>query len=353
MGPPGQRRWAGPARCQALRGGCSNSPVTTTRPRAAVASTTAAVTPGVVVALLTVYLVWGSTYLAIKYAVAGLPPFLAMGVRFLLAGALLALAVLALRGRAAFRVPLGHSVTAAVCGLLLLVGGNGVVAVAEQDVDSGLAALLIAGTPLWVVLLRAALRERPSAGTVAGLLLGLTGVAVLLLPGVRGATDLGPLLLVCLSSVLWSCGTVLATRRPVPADPFVTTVVQMAAGGTGLIVLGSLGGEWGRLDLAGTQASSWIAFAYLVLVGSIVGYSAYVWLLARAPLSLATTYAYVNPAVAVALGALFRSEPLTPNVLVGGAVIIAAVAWVITSEARSRRRPVPLREDGATPIEPT
>jgi drug/metabolite transporter (DMT)-like permease len=310
------------------------------------------VTPGVVAALLTVYLVWGSTYLAIKYAVAGLPPFLAMGVRFLLAGTVLMLAVLALRGRAAFRITRPQLLTAAVCGLFLLVGGNGVVAVAEQDVDSGLAALLIAGTPLWVVLLRAVLRDRPSVATMAGLLLGLTGVAVLLLPGVRGAADLGPLLLVCLSSVLWSCGTVLATRRPVPADPFVTSVVQMAAGGVGLVVLGSLGGEWGRLDLAATPATSWIAFAYLVLVGSCVGYSAYVWLLARAPLSLATTYAYVNPAVAVALGAMFRSEPLTSNVLVGGSLIIAAVAWVITSEARARRRPLPGRDAGASPIEP-
>jgi drug/metabolite transporter (DMT)-like permease len=310
------------------------------------------VTPGVVVALLTVYLVWGSTYLAIKYTVAGLPPFLSMGARFLLAGTLLMGTVLALRGRAAFRVTRTQCATAALCGLFLLVGGNGLVAVAEQDVDSGLAALLIAGTPLWVVLLRALLRDRPSVGTMAGLLLGMTGVAVLLLPGIQGAADLGPLLLVCLSSVLWSCGTVLATRRPMPADPFVTTVLQMAAGGAGLVVIGSLGGEWGRLDLAGTHPSSWVAFAYLVLVGSVVGYSAYVWLLARAPLSLATTYAYVNPAVAVALGALFRSEPLTANVLVGGAIIIAAVAWVITSEARARRRPLPGRDAGANPIEP-
>jgi drug/metabolite transporter (DMT)-like permease len=306
----------------------------------------------VVVALVTVYLVWGSTYLGIKYAVAGLPPFLAMGVRFLLAGAVLCAAVLLLRGRGALRMARSRAATAALCGLFLLVGGNGLVAVAEQDVDSGLAALLIAGTPLWVVLLRALLRDRPSAGTVAGLLLGLTGVAVLLLPGVRGAAALGPMLLVCLSSVLWSVGTVLATRRPMPADPFAATVVEMAAGGVGLVVLGSVGGEWGRLDLAGTSPSAWIAFSCLVLVGSVIGYSAYVWLLARAPLSLATTYAYVNPAVAVALGALFLSEPLTSNVLVGGAVIIAAVAWVITSEARARRRPVLGRDAGATPIEP-
>ena len=307
------------------------------------------VTGGVVVALLTVYLVWGSTYLAIKYTVTDLPPLLAMGVRFLVAGALIAGLVLLVLGRPAFRATGPELRTAAVCGLFLVVGGNGLVAIAEQDVDSGLAALLIAGTPLWVVVLRALLHDRPSTATVLGLLLGMTGVAVLLLPGISGAAALGPLLLLCLSSVLWSCGTVLATRRPMPADPFVTTVVEMAVGGAAMVLLGSLGGEWGRLDLGAVSTPSWVAFGYLVVVGSLAGYSAYVWLLARAPLSLATTYAYVNPAVAVALGALFLAEPLTPSVLVGGAVIIVAVALVITSESRSRRRPV--RSD-AVPAEP-
>ncbi|UOY01590.1 EamA family transporter [Blastococcus sp. PRF04-17] len=331
--------------------------MTATAPRASAGATEAPdrpVTMGVLVALGTVYLVWGSTYLAIKYVVeGGLPPFVAMGARFLLAGLVLTVPLLLVRGPAVFAMTRAQLITASVCGLFLLVGGNGLVAVAEQDVDSGLAALLIAGTPLWVVLLRAALRDRPSVATVAGLLLGLVGVALLLLPGVQGAARLGPLLLVCLSSFLWSCGTVLATRRPMPADPFVSTVVEMAVGGTTMVLLGSVGGEWGRLDLGRTEPSSWIAFGYLVLVGSVVGYSAYVWLLARAPLSLATTYAYVNPAVAVALGALFLSEPLTSNVLIGGAVIIAAVAWVITAESRSRRRPLPGREAGAPPVEPT
>jgi drug/metabolite transporter (DMT)-like permease len=134
-----------------------------------------------------------------------------------------------------------------------------------------------------------------------------------------------------------------------PADPFVTTVVEMAVGGAAMVVLGSIGGEWTRLDLGAVHASSWIAFAYLVLVGSLAGYSAYVWLLARAPLSLATTYAYVNPAVAVVLGALFLDEPLTGSVLGGGAVIIVAVAVVISAESRRRR---PARGD-AVPVEPT
>jgi drug/metabolite transporter (DMT)-like permease len=310
------------------------------------------VTAGVLVALATVYVVWGSTYLAIKYVVGSLPPFLSMGARFLLAGLILLAVVLVSRGRPAFRMTRGQFVAAAVTGLFLLVGGNGLVAVAEQHVDSSLAALLIAGTPLWVVLIRAILRDRPAVATVAGLLIGMTGVAVLLLPGVQGDAELGPLLLVVLSSVLWSVGTVLATRRPLPADPFVTTVVEMAVGGTAMVALGSLGGEWGRLDLSSAGPSAWIAFAYLVVVGSVIGYSSYVWLLARAPLSLATTYAYVNPAVAVVLGAWFLAEPLTANVLVGGGVIIAAVAFVITAESRGRRSPMPTTREGASPIEP-
>lgn len=310
------------------------------------------VTPAALVALGTVYVVWGSTYLAIKYTVATLPPFLAMGSRFLIAGALLAVVVLGRRGRAAFQMTWRQAVTAASVGLFLLVGGNGVLAVAEQDIDSGLAALIIAGTPLWVVLLRAMLRDRPSADTVGGLVLGIVGVAVLLLPGLSGARDLGPLLLVCLSSVLWACGTVLSTRRPMPTDPFITTVVEMAAGGSAMMLLGTLGGEWGRLDVGAASSESWIAFGYLVLVGSLVGYSAYVWLLANAPLTLVTTYAYVNPAVAVGLGALFLAEPLTAHVVVGGSVIIVAVALVITSESRARRRSMTIRDDGAVPLEP-
>jgi len=329
--------------------GVTRTPDSRTRPAVGTAvDADRPVTGGVVVALLTVYLVWGSTYLAIRYTVADLPPFLAMGVRFLLAGALIALALRVFRGRAVFRMTRQQLTTAAVCGLFLLVGGNGLVAVAEQDVDSGLAALLIAATPLWVVVLRALLRDRPSTATLCGLLLGMAGVVVLLLPGVSGAAPLGPLLLVCLSSLLWSCGTVLATRRPMPADPFVATVVEMAVGGAAMVALGSLGGEWSRLDLGAARTSAWTAFAYLVVVGSLAGYSAYVWLLARAPLSLATTYAYVNPAVAVALGALFLDEPLTRSVLVGGAVIIVAVAVVISAESRRRR---PARSD-AVPVEP-
>lgn len=306
-------------------------------------------TAAVLVALGTVYVVWGSTYLAIKYTVADLPPLLAMGVRFSVAGVLLLVVVRVVRGPEALRVTRAQVGTAVLCGLLLLVGGNGMVAVAEQYVDSGLAALLVAGTPLWVVVLRAGLRDRPSPVTVAGLVLGLVGVAVLLLPGGGTPEDVGPLLLVCLASVLWACGTVLATRRPLPADPFTTAVLEMLAGGAAMLLLGTLAGEWSRFDPATTSTSSWVALAYLVVAGSLVAYSAFVWLLANAPVSLVTTYCYVNPVVAVGLGALLLGEALTPAVLIGGGIIVVAVAVVITAESASRRRPRPV---DAVPAEP-
>jgi drug/metabolite transporter (DMT)-like permease len=188
------------------------------------------------------------------------------------------------------------------------------------------------------VVIRALLGDRPTATTLGGLVLGIVGVGVLLRPGFGGGRGIGPLLLLCLCPLLWSIGTVLATRRPLPPDPFLTTVVEMATGGAVMVALGSIGGEWGRVDLGAVDTSAWIAFGYLVVVGSAVAYSAYVWLLGRAPVSLVTTYAYVNPAVAVALGALFLHEPLSAPVVVGGGVIIAAVVVVISAESRGIRR---------------
>ena len=269
-------------------------------------------TAGVLVALGTVYVVWGSTYLAIKYIVGSLPPFLSMGARFLLAGALLTVMILVSRGRPAFGMTRSQFVTAALCGLFLLVGGNGLVAVAEQDVDSSMAALLIAGTPLWVVLLRALLRDRPSLATVAGLAgrdgrRGRPPAAGRAGDGGARPAPAGRASPRCCgrSGPSWPpAGRCRPTRSSPPSSRWRSAArrwwrwARSAASGAAW--------TWAR-----AEPSAWIAFVYLVVVGSVVGYSAYVWLLARAPLSLATTYAYVNPAVAVLLGALFLSEPLT------------------------------------------
>ena len=306
-------------------------------------------------ALVTVYLVWGSTYLAIRVVVRTAPPLLAMGVRFLVAGVLLA-GVIALRSGPR-RLAVDRRVLAgsALVGLLLLLGGNGLVAVAEKTVPSGLAALVVASTPLWLVVLRLAVaRERVARLSLLGTALGFAGIAALVLPG--GLT--GPhgtpvrvagLLVVVAAAASWALGSFVSSRVPMPADAFVATTWEMLAGGVGLVLAAAASGELQDFHVGDVSGHAWFALAYLVVVGSIVAFSAYVWLLANAPISLTATYAYVNPVVAVALGALLLAEPVSGAVLVGGAVVVAGVGLVVSSE-RPRRPPAPTEcgpvEDG-------
>jgi len=288
-------------------------------------------------ALAIVYVVWGSTYLAIRYAIEGFPPLLSAALRFLTAAALLAGYVVVRRGWP--RITRAEAVTAALAGVLLLAGGNGLVTIAEQRVASGLVALLVACTPLWIVVLRTALRDRPGPATAGGVLLGFAGVGLMFLPGGSGGTDVGYAALVVLAALSWAVGSLLQTLRPVPADPLVLTTVQMVAGGAVLLVVSTARGELAGFDLGAVPGRSWLALAYLIVFGSLVAFTAYVWLLGNAPVSLVSTYAYVNPAVAVLLGALVAGERLTGSALAGGLVVLAAVAVVVTAE--SRRRSVP------------
>jgi len=288
-------------------------------------------------ALWTVYVVWGSTYLAIAYVVDTVPPLLGMGLRFTTAALLLATWVAVRRGPAALRVTRRQLRAAAVVGLLLLLGGNGGVALAEsQGLPSGLAALLVAVIPLWVVLLRWLARDAPSPATVGGVVLGLVGLSVLLLPGARpSGVALAAVATVVVASLLWSVGSFHATRTELPADGLTATALEMAAGGAGLLVVGTMRGE--RLVVEEVATSGWLALGYLVVFGSLVAYTAYTWLLQVAPVSQVATYAYVNPVVAVALGAVLRGEQVTALTLVGGAVTVLAVAVVVREEGRRRR----------------
>jgi len=295
------------------------------------------VNPKTVGALGIVYVVWGSTYLAIRYAIEGFPPLLSAALRFL-AAALLMLGYLAVRRPAALRAGRAQLVTAAAAGILLPAGGNGLVTVAEQRIASGLAALIIACVPLWIVILRLLLRDRPAPATALGVLIGLGGVALIFLPGGSGDTDLGYAALAVLAALSWAVGSLLVTLRPVPADPLTLTTVQMAAGGLVLLVAAAAHGELARFAPGDAPGSAWFALCYLVVFGSLIAFTAYVWLLGNAPVSIVATYAYVNPAVAVLLGALVAGERLTASALVGGLVILAAVALVVTSESRVRRR---------------
>jgi drug/metabolite transporter (DMT)-like permease len=289
------------------------------------------------VALGIVYVVWGSTYLAIRYAIEGFPPLLSAALRFL-AAALLMLGYLAVRRPAALRATRAQLSTAAVSGILLLAGGNGLVTVAEQRVESGLVALIIACVPLWIVILRLLLRDRPGPATALGVLIGLAGVAIIFLPGGSGEVDLGFAALAVLAALSWAIGSLLVTLRPVPANPLTLTTVEMAAGGLVLLVGAAARGEFARFAPGEAPASAWFALSYLVVFGSLIAFTAYVWLLGNAPVSIVSTYAYVNPAVAVLLGALIAGERLTGSALAGGLVILAAVALVVTAESRVRRR---------------
>jgi drug/metabolite transporter (DMT)-like permease len=301
-------------------------------------------------ALGLVYVLWGSTYLAIRYAVTSIPPLLGASTRFALAAIILATYVLVRRGRTALVASRRQYVNAVVIGLLLLLGGNGAVTLAEQQgLPSGLAALLVASVPLWVVVLRAADRDRPAARTLVGVAIGFAGLAVLLGPGARPEhVSVGPAVLVLIGSLLWSVGSYLATRLDLPREPVVASIVEMLGGAVGLAIAGLLRSE--SVDLSSVELSSALGLAYLVVFGSVVAFTAYSWLLGVAPVSKVATYAYVNPVVAVALGALFVGETITGTSVVGGALTVLAVAVVVSVEGR-RRRTEPLAVPADAPAQ--
>ncbi len=293
-------------------------------------------------AICTVYVVWGSTYLAIRWAVRTMPAFMSAGVRFVLAAGLLALLSRLRGGRTSWHLGATQWRNAAICGVLMLAGGNGLVVVAETRVPSGIAALLVAAVPLWLIVLRRVLGDRTPALTLVGVLVGLGGLALLLLPGSSGShVDLGYSLLLVVAALSWALGSVLVTRMELPDDPAVLSSVEMLAGGVVLLAAAAGGGEFDRLDLGAISVQSWLSLAYLVVFGSLVAFSAYVYALAKAPMSLVGTYAYVNPVVAVALGVLLAGEHLSVSEVLGGLVIVASVVVVVSAEGRKRRAAEP------------
>ncbi|SDL11011.1 EamA family transporter [Nonomuraea jiangxiensis] len=287
-----------------------------------------------------VYVVWGSTYLGIRITIETMPPMLSGALRFVTAALLLAGFLVIRKGLAPFRMSWRQFGGAGLVGLLLLTGGNGMVAVAEQHISTGLAALLVASVPLWLVVFRLVVRDRPALLTVAGVLVGLAGVAALSLNGGGESASTTGVVVILLASLSWSIGSFLSARIPMPDNVWAASTVEMLVGGLGLLVVGPALGE--RLDLAAVSGRSWVALAYLVLVGSLVGFTAYTWLLGNAPISLVSTYAYVNPAVAVLLGMLVLNEQVTTQMILGGLVILAGVALVVSTERRAKTRaPVP------------
>lgn len=289
-------------------------------------------------ALGSVYVIWGSTYLAIRVVVESLPPLGSAGVRFLLAGSVMAAAI-ALRDGSALRITRPQLAGAAVVGVSLLFFGNGFVQLGERDVPSGLAALIIGSVPLLIVVYRYIAGERMHRLVLVGVLVGFAGVALLVLPrGISGEVAPLGLLFVLIAAASWSWGTFIAPRIQMPRGALASTAVQQVIAGTALLAAAVLTRE--RFEPEAWSSRSLLALGYLVVFGSFVGFSAYTWLVAHVPVATVSTYAYVNPVVAVLLGALILDERITPSIVAGAGLIVASVAFIVRKQtARSPERP--------------
>jgi drug/metabolite transporter (DMT)-like permease len=294
-------------------------------------------------ALSVVYVVWGSTYLAIRVGVGHLPPLLFAGVRYVVAGALLY--PIALRAAAGRRGQAGRParpgvtawLSAAAVGVLLLAGGNGGVTFAEQRLPSGLAAVLVATVPLWMILFAWPLQhQRVTWKAAAGLTVGLAGVAILVGSSGTGAGRIPEMILVLGAASAWGFGSVLNHRLAVPSNALLAAAIEMLAGGVVLLVLAAGTGEFAAVRWSSVPASSWIALGYLIGPGSILAFTAYSYALSRLPVATVSTYAYVNPVVAVLAGILILGEQLSWREAAGTALVVGSVVIILR---RSRRAP--------------
>jgi len=302
----------------------------------------------VAAAFAVVYLVWGSTYLAILYAIRAIPPLLMAGTRFAAAGAIL-YSVLRLRG--AERLTRRNWAAAAVSGIAMLGIGNGGVTWAEQRIPSGVAALVVASVPLWMVVMEWAKPggRRPPWGVLTGVLVGAAGLVLLVQPWKAGGSiDLEAAGVVLVGSVSWAAGSLYTRRAPLPRSVLLAAAMQMLSAGAALLALGVVAGEGARMRWSAIDAGAMAALAYLVLFGSVLAFSAYGWLLGVCPPTRVATYAYVNPVVAVLLGWWFAHEPLTARTIAAMAVIVAGVVIVNTARAASPSQP-PANEPPKTP----
>jgi drug/metabolite transporter (DMT)-like permease len=289
--------------------------------------------------MLVLYLVWGSTYLGIAIAVDTIPPFIMASVRFLAAGLVLATWSIVREGRS-FAMPSQREWRdSAIVGALLIAGGMGMVAFAEQTIPSGITALVVATMPLWVAILGGVfLGERLPRMAALGIVVGFVGVAILIGPaafGGSGALDPIGLAAVLFSPIAWAVGSLFASHRAtLPARPLVATALQMVMGGLVLGVMAGMTGEIAGFDPSAVSRDSFAAFLYLTVVGSLVAYTTFGWLLRVAPLPLVSTYAYVNPVVAVVLGSIILDEIVDARTIVAGGVIVFAVALIVTARGR-------------------
>jgi drug/metabolite transporter (DMT)-like permease len=306
--------------------------------RSATASGTPPSTGRIWLALSIVYVVWSTTYLAIRVVNETIPPLLGAGARFVIAGGLLYAWAIRRGDREGDRPGRRQWVAASIVGVGLVVCGNGFVALAEQTVPTGIVALLIALVPLWMALVDRVLKHRRIGGrTLTGLLLGFGGAALLVGGNaVQGAVPASGMLLVVVASLSWASGSLYSRNAPLPRRPLVGIAMEFFVGGIAMLVLGTALGELGDVDVAGISRASVIAFGYLIVIGSWIAFVSYLWLLRVARTSLVSTYAYVNPAIAVALGAVVLDESIGARTILAGTVILAAVALIISAGGAAR-----------------
>ncbi len=296
-------------------------------------------------ALLSLYIVWGSTYLAIKFAVETIPPFLHAGARFFISGLILLIwqraAGVSLPTKAQWR-------STAIIGTLLLLGGNGLVSWAEQTIPSGIAALIIGSVPMFMVVTEAFRPGgvKPNWQAVMGLLIGFGGIYLLVGSSELSGKDLnlsplgvGAILVACL---LWSIGSVYSKVADLPKSILMVSGAEMLTGSISLFIVSGLTGEWSRFDPSGVSANSLWGLIYLIFVGSLVGFVSFGWLLQNAPISLVSTYAYVNPVVAVLLGNWLGNEPMEPRIWLATAIIIGSVVFINSARPKAIKEPPPV-----------
>ncbi|MEK8216182.1 EamA family transporter [Paenibacillus sp. FSL L8-0463] len=292
------------------------------------------------IALLSVYLFWGGTYVGMKVAIESMPPFLMAGIRFFIAGAVL---YVISRLSGAKRPVEREWRSSAIVGALLLLGGNGMVAWSEQRVSSSIASLIVAAVPVWMMLFGWFGRsgKRPNPGVIAGIVLGLLGIAVLVFQPGQGdngtATDLIGIITLLAASLSWAAGSMYSRSARIPDSPLMSTAAQMLTGGALLLVFSFFTGDWSKMDVPAISLRSYAALGYLIVFGSIIGYTAYIWLLKNADATLVSTYAFVNPIVAVFLGWLLAGEQITVNTLTAAVIIIAAVILVTVFRGRPQK----------------
>lgn len=292
----------------------------------------------IAVAMLAIYLVWGSTYLAIRFAVETIPPFIMAGTRYLLPGLLL----MVWRRLAGDPAPTRRQwLSGAIVGLFLLLGGNGLVSWAEQRVESGIAALIIGTVPIWMAIFDAVLtRIRPRWQVIMGLLTGFGGIIFLIGPeslfGQHPRYDLLGIGVLVLAAFLWAIGSIYSRDADLPRSPLLGTSIEMLAGSVGLYIASLLTGEWKTFNIGAVSQQSVLGLLYLIVLGTLVGFVAYTWLLRNAPISLVSTYAYVNPLVAILLGNWLVQEQLNWEVALAAAIIIGSVVLINSF----RRKPV-------------